>query len=516
MMTISKDQLVRTSLITILVLILISVILSFWNRYVLYDTSAVIDRARKENALAQSLQGYLECLELCLYRSSDDGQQTHFERYLALRPRADSVTLFLTELKKKFPSSQKVIGDYQDSFATRVYMLDKAMQSMRGEDLVFKGLPEDADYDAHHAQFIKEVNRQLSEEEAAARSDYEWSITDNAIIQVILLVLSVPILLNASRSLRNEVKNRKSLLVGLQENNKTFLFDDGQPFESAADRVVGQTIARFRKVFDIIRMLSAGDFNAVRDAVPSELREKNQSSMVGLLAELNDRLEANENERLRREWISKGLNLFNEIVREHQHNKAILAERATAFLVKYLEAQQGSMFSKRNKEGEEYLIMDACFAFDRKKFVEKEIPVGNGIIGQAFLEGSAVLMTELPPGYIHITSGLGHATPTSIMVVPLFADEEVHSIFEAAGFKRFESHEVEFVKQAGGYYATAIRSAERRREMEELLERTVMQAEAMKAQEEELRQNMEELAATNEALMRNEKYQTDSVTNGAN
>lgn len=515
-MTISKDQLVRTSLITILVLILISVILSFWNRYVLYDTSALIDRARRDNAYAQSLQGYLECLELCLFRVSDNDKLQHLERYLELRPRADSVNSFLTGLKKRFPGSKKIIDDYQNVFATRVYRLDRAMQSIRTEDLVFKGIPLDKDEMLRHEKFISEVDRILSDEEAAARSDYEWSITDNAIIQVILLVLSVPILLHASRSLRNEVRNRKSLLIGLQENNKAFLFDDGEPFESAADKVVGQTIIRFRKVFDIIRMLSAGDFNAVRNAVPIELREKNRSSMVGLLSELNDRLEANENERLRREWISKGLNLFNEIVREHQHNKAILAERATAFLVKYLEAQQGSMFSKRDKEGEEYLIMDACFAFDRKKFVEKEIPVGNGIIGQAFLEGSAVLMTELPPGYIHITSGLGHATPTSIMVVPLFADEEVHSIFEAAGFKRFESHEVEFVKQAGGYYATAIRSAERRREMEELLERTVMQAEAMKAQEEELRQNMEELAATNEALMRNEKYQTDSVTNGAN
>ena len=76
-----------------------------------------------------------------------------------------------------------------------------------------------------------------------------------------------------------------------------------------------------------------------------------------------------------------------------------------------MEAQQGGVFLLQEEEDDQYLELVACYAFDKKKFVEKRIDIGEGMIGQAFMERNTVVLKEVPKGYTHITSGLGEATP---------------------------------------------------------------------------------------------------------
>ena len=65
-----------------------------------------------------------------------------------------------------------------------------------------------------------------------------------------------------------------------------------------------------------------------------------------------------------------------------------------------------------------YLDMIACYAYKRKKYLEKRIQVyqdyAETLVGQAFLEKEKIYMTQLPQDYIHITSGLGDAPPDNI------------------------------------------------------------------------------------------------------
>ena len=52
-------------------------------------------------------------------------------------------------------------------------------------------------------------------------------------------------------------------------------------------------------------------------------------------------------------------------------------------LVRYLEANQGALFLVRVDEGDRYLEMVACHAYDRKKFPSKRVAWGDGLIGAA-------------------------------------------------------------------------------------------------------------------------------------
>jgi DNA repair exonuclease SbcCD ATPase subunit len=111
----------------------------------------------------------------------------------------------------------------------------------------------------------------------------------------------------------------------------------------------------------------------------------------------------------------------------------------------------------------------------------------------------------MPCDYTFITSGLGDATPTCLLIVPAKYNDRVEAVIEMAGFIRYETHQVAFVEKAGEILASTIVSAKNSEKMHRLLEDSTLQSEQMRAQEEEMRQNLEELMATQEQQQRLER-----------
>ncbi len=83
-------------------------------------------------------------------------------------------------------------------------------------------------------------------------------------------------------------------------------------------------------------------------------------------------------------------------------------------------------------------------------------------------------------------------------------NEQVEAVIEIAGFKTFESHQVDWLIKIGEITASAMVSVKTTEKTQSLLEQFREQTEQMKAQEEELRQNMEEMEATQEEMRRKE------------
>lgn len=229
------------------------------------------------------------------------------------------------------------------------------------------------------------------------------------------------------------------------------------------------------------------------------------------LIEMRNNLQSVAEEDKRRNWATEGLAKFGEILRQNNDNLEKLSDEIISNLIKYLKANQGGLYIINSEEGEdeEYMTLTACYAWDKRKYLDQRISKGDGLTGQSWLEQGTIYLTEVPNDYVSITSGLGEANPRSILIVPLKVNEDVYGVVEIASFREFEPYEIEFVERIAESIASTISSVKITERTQSLLEESTNMTEMMRAQEEEMRQNMEELQATQEEMERSQRETED-------
>jgi PAS domain S-box-containing protein len=245
----------------------------------------------------------------------------------------------------------------------------------------------------------------------------------------------------------------------------------------------------------------------------TEFKPLSEHDVLGnALINMRDNLSKVAEDDKKRNWATEGMAKFGEILRTNTNDLGKLAEEIIGNLVKYLKANQGALYIIDDVDaGEEATMsMKACYAWDKKKFLNHKIYKGEGLAGQAWQEGDVVYLTDVPQNYIKITSGLGDANPTSVLIVPLKVNDQIFGVVEIASFNLFADFEMEFVQKIAESIASTISSVKINARTQHLLEESQEMTEQMRAQEEEMRQNMEELQATQEEMQRSQS-ETDST-----
>lgn len=238
----------------------------------------------------------------------------------------------------------------------------------------------------------------------------------------------------------------------------------------------------------------------------------NEGEIGKSLAEMRDSLKNVSEEARIRNWSNKGFAEFGDLLRKFNNDIAQLSEQVITFMVKYLNANQGSIFVvETNNEDEKQLKLTATYAYDRKKFIDKTIAPGQGLVGQVFLEKQSIYLKEIPKEYITITSGLGKATPSCIFIVPLVANDTVFGVMEIGSFNELTENEKQFIESVAENIASSIQSVKINEQTNKLLGESQEMTEQMRSQEEEMRQNMEELQATQEEMERSQKENSERI-----
>jgi two-component system chemotaxis sensor kinase CheA len=142
----------------------------------------------------------------------------------------------------------------------------------------------------------------------------------------------------------------------------------------------------------------------------------------------------------------------------------------------------------------------ASYAFKEKKHDSNTFRMGEGLVGQAVLEKSPIILTNVPPDYIRVKSGLGEAAPLTLYVLPVIFEGDVKAVLELASFKPFSVTRQTFLEEMINSLGIILDSVIGRIQLAKLLEESQVLMEEVQAQSEELQAQQEELRATNEEL----------------
>jgi PAS domain S-box-containing protein len=304
------------------------------------------------------------------------------------------------------------------------------------------------------------------------------------------------------------------LALGDIDRNKELRINTGDELEDMAQSV-NRLIEGLNLTESFAREIGKGNLDAEFKILSN--KDLLGTALIDMQNSLKQAKQAEEERKLdekKQNWATQGMAKFGDILRQNNDNLNELSFNTIRNLVDYTESNQGGVFILNDNDNENpFLEMTACYAFDRRKFMEKSVEMGEGLVGRCFREGKTIYMTDVPADYITISSGLGQERPRCLIIVPLKYNDMVLGVIEMATFRVYEKHQVEFIEKLAESIAATIASVRINIRTTELLAKSQQQAEEMQAQEEEMRQNMEELQATQEEMERKraeqEKMQED-------
>ena len=199
--------------------------------------------------------------------------------------------------------------------------------------------------------------------------------------------------------------------------------------------------------------------------------------------------------RARQEWLQRGQVGLAEVMSGDQ-TVPELADNILAFLSRYVGAQAGAVFKGENDRFRRV----ATLGVPPEAPVPTEFRVKQGLLGQVAADGQALLLSEVPDGYLTLGSALGRDKPRHLLIAPARADSAINGVIELGFLHPPSDLLMELLTEASAAIGVALRSARYRSDLQDALEETQRQAEELQVQSEELRVSNEELEEQGRAL----------------
>lgn len=365
---------------------------------------------------------------------------------------------------------------------------------------------------------IGQIQKYIENQTIAANREMSASFSNfQQIIIYAIFIISLFVFIAGfftTRSIINPVNKLKNYLITM---TKGIL--PTEKMESQNDEIGDMTdalneyIENMRRTSEFAVEIGKGNYDTKFEALGEE------DILGNALLEMKDNLhkaklendERSKSDKIRN-WITKGLADFGDVLRQNSDNMSNLARNVITKLIDYLDATQGAMYILNEAdEKNKFFEMQTAIAYGREKYKKVHFEMSEGLVGRCAFEKMPVYLKEIPEDYIRIVSGLGGAEPNYLLLVPLIINEKVMGVIEMASFNEFPAYQIEFVSTLGENIASTISNVRINEQTKTLLDQSKLRGDELSAQEEELRQNMEELQATQEEASRREREMSHTI-----
>jgi len=270
-------------------------------------------------------------------------------------------------------------------------------------------------------------------------------------------------------------------------------------------KAINKMVGSLENATNFIQDIGSGNLQAQYKGVDTQT-DLEKETLAGALLDMRERMINVAQSERNREWSNTGLTKFVEILRQNNDDLRKLSYSVLVELIHYVESAQGGLYIVNDEKAEEYHAeLVAAYAFEKQKFINQKIYPHEGVIGQLLIDGDTIYLSEVPDNYADITSGLGGARPSSVLLVPLKLNDKLIGLVELTSFTPFAAYKVEFIERLANNIASTISNVkvnERTRLLLEEQQRITLQ---MRLQEDDMKTNMLQLESTQEEMRKNEE-----------
>ncbi len=254
------------------------------------------------------------------------------------------------------------------------------------------------------------------------------------------------------------------------------------------NQLAGNLTTQVRAIADVATAVTQGDLTrsvAVQAAGEVAALKDNINEMI---RNLKDTTRKN----MEQDWLKTNLAKFTRML-QGQRDLLSVGKQILSELSPLVMAQHSVFYVVENAQDEINIQLLASYAYKKRKTISSHFKVGEGLVGQCVLEKEPITITEVPPDYIQINSGLGAHVPANIIVLPVVFEGEVKAVIELGTFNRFTEVHLSFLEQLTESIGIVLNTITATMRTEDLLKQS-------QSLTEELRSQQEELTGTNKRL----------------
>jgi signal transduction histidine kinase/CheY-like chemotaxis protein len=235
-----------------------------------------------------------------------------------------------------------------------------------------------------------------------------------------------------------------------------------------------------------------GDFSVRLTETGDPLMDEIATVFNGMVDQLRESAEASREQ----DWLKSNLASIGSMTQGHR-DLEVVADLILEELAPLLAAQHGMFFIAEDTGGETRLRLIAGYGLRADKNAPIQYRIGQALIGQVAKSKRSIVVDDIPPGYIQISSGLGEAPPASLAVLPIMFENQVLGVVELASFTRFSRVQIDFLEQLAESLGVSVNAIIANARTDALLEQSQQLTAELQARSEELQARSEELQRSN-------------------
>jgi HAMP domain-containing protein/signal transduction histidine kinase/DNA-binding response OmpR family regulator len=229
-----------------------------------------------------------------------------------------------------------------------------------------------------------------------------------------------------------------------------------------------------------------------------DLTRSIQVETRGEVAELKDNIntmifnlrETTERNR-EQDWLKTNLAKFTGML-QGQRELNTVGQMLLSELTPLVKAYQSTIYRLGGSHEGTQLKLLSSYGHKGKRSMET-IELGEGLAGQCAVEKKRILLTNVPPDFITISSSLGEATQVSIIVLPVLFEGQTKAVIELATLQPFTDVNLAFLEQLTQSIGAVFNTIEATMRTEGLLTQSQQLTVELQSRQRELQKTNEEL-----------------------